>query len=133
MLYDSYHHRRGQGCFLVLPELKNKISGSAVRVPTPDASIVDLIAETEKSTTKEEVNSTFKNASEGFLKGIMGYSEKPLVSVDYIGNPLSCIIDALSTDVVQDNLVRVLAWYDNEWGYANRILDLVKYISQSEL
>lgn len=109
---------------LVLPELKGKLDGMAMRVPTPDASIVDLVVETEKSTSKEEVNAIMKKASEGALKGILGYSEEPLVSCDYIGNPLSSTVDALSTAVMGGNMVKVLSWYDNEWGYSNRVVDL---------
>ncbi len=115
---------------LVLPELKGKLDGMAMRVPTPDVSIVDLVVETEKETSVEEVNALFKKAAEGPLKGILGYSEEPLVSTDYIGNPLSSIIDAQSTYVNGGNMVKVLSWYDNEWGYSNRVVDLVEFVSK---
>ncbi|RME93498.1 MAG: type I glyceraldehyde-3-phosphate dehydrogenase [Candidatus Hydrogenedentota bacterium] len=115
---------------LVLPELKGKLDGMAMRVPTPDVSIVDLVVETEKSVSKEDVNSALKEAAEGKLKGILDYCEEPLVSHDFIGNPHSSIVDALSTNVMEGNLVKVLSWYDNEWGYSNRVVDLAVKISQ---
>ena len=113
---------------LVMPELKGKIDGIAIRVPTPNVSIVDLVASLGKDASAEEINESFRSASEGSLKGILGYTEEPLVSVDFMGNPLSGIVDGLSTKVLDRNLVKVLAWYDNEWGYANRLVDLVKFI-----
>jgi glyceraldehyde 3-phosphate dehydrogenase len=113
---------------LVLPELDGKLSGMSVRVPTPTVSLVDLTCNVSKDTSTEEVNATLKDAAEKELKGILGYSDEPLVSVDYRGNPLSSIIDALSTEVIGGNLVKVISWYDNEWGYSSRCVDLVKLI-----
>ena len=114
---------------LVLPQLKGKLDGMAMRVPTPNVSVVDLVVETDKKTSKDEVNALFKKASEGELKGILGYTELPLVSRDFLGNPLSSVIDAQSTYVSNGNLVKILSWYDNEWGYSNRVKDLMIYIS----
>ena len=114
---------------LVLPQLKGKLDGMAMRVPTPNVSVVDLVVETDKETSKDEVNALFKKASEGELKGILGYTELPLVSRDFLGNPLSSVIDAQSTYVSNGNLVKILSWYDNEWGYSNRVKDLISYIS----
>ncbi len=113
---------------LVLPELKGKLSGFAMRVPTPNVSVVDLVAELNKNVTVEEVNSIFKEASEHELKGILSYSDLPLVSIDYNNNPSSSIVDALLTMVMEGNMVKVVAWYDNEWGYSNRVVDLAAYI-----
>jgi len=113
---------------LVLPHLKGKLNGFALRVPTPTVSVTDVVFEVEKATTKEEVNAVLKAAAENELKGILGYSEEPLVSVDYKGDERSSIVDALSTMVMEGNLVKVVAWYDNEWGYSNRVADLLKYI-----
>jgi len=118
---------------LVLPELKGKLNGGAVRVPTPNVSMVDLVAELGKEVTVEEVNAAFREASEGDLKGILGYSELPLVSGDYNGNPDSSTIDALSTMVMEGNMVKVISWYDNESGYSNRVVDLVDYIASKGL
>ena len=114
---------------LVLPELKGKLHGLSIRVPTPNVSLVDLVAETEKPLTAEAVNAALKKAAEGELKGILGYSDEPLVSVDFNGNPLSSIVDGPSTSVMDGTMVKVLAWYDNEWGYSCRVRDLVKYIA----
>ncbi len=114
---------------LVLPHLKGKLDGFSMRVPTADVSIVDFVAELKRSATAEEINAALKAASEGVLKGILGYSEEPLVSVDYIGDPRSSIVDALSTTVIEGNFVKVVAWYDNEWGYSNRVCDLIRYIA----
>ncbi len=114
---------------IVIPELQGKIDGIAIRIPTPNVSFVDFVAVLEKNTTSEEVNMAFKEASEGKLKGILQYSEEPLVSVDFMANPHSSIIDAEYTRVIDNNLVKVLAWYDNEWGYSCRMKDLIKYIS----
>ncbi|WP_071460733.1 type I glyceraldehyde-3-phosphate dehydrogenase [Bacillus massilinigeriensis] len=114
---------------LVLPELKGKLNGGAMRVPTPNVSLVDLVAELDKDVTVEELNSALKEASEGELKGILGYSELPLVSRDYNGNPYSSTIDALSTMVMEGNMVKVISWYDNESGYSHRVVDLVDYIA----
>lgn len=118
---------------LVLPELKGKLTGLAVRVPTPNVSIVDFVANLSKPTTKEEVNAKLKEAAEGKLKGYMAYTDLPLVSHDFNGNPHSAIVDGLSTMMLGDRMLKVLAWYDNEWGYSNRIVDLVSYISKKGL
>jgi glyceraldehyde 3-phosphate dehydrogenase len=118
---------------LVLPELKGKLNGMAMRVPTPNVSVVDLVAELAKPASAKDINEAFKNAAEGELKGILGYSELPLVSRDYNGNPHSSIIDGLSTMVIESNLAKVISWYDNEWGYSNRVVDLVAYIGQRGL
>jgi glyceraldehyde 3-phosphate dehydrogenase len=115
---------------LVIPELNGKLNGMAIRVPTPDVSIVDLVAELEKPATAEEVNAALKKASESNLKGILGYSEEPLVSVDYIGNAHSSIVDAKSTMVLDNNFVKVLSWYDNEWGFSCRMVDLMVLIGK---
>ncbi|MBY0123830.1 type I glyceraldehyde-3-phosphate dehydrogenase [Bacillus sp. S/N-304-OC-R1] len=115
---------------LVLPELKGKLNGGAVRVPTPNVSLVDLVAELEKEVTADEVNAALKEAAEGPLKGILSYSELPLVSRDYNGDPSSSTIDALSTMVLEGNMVKVISWYDNETGYSNRVVDLVDFIAQ---
>ncbi len=115
---------------LVIPELKGKIDGFAMRVPTPNVSVVDLVALLEKDTTAEEVNAALKGAARGKLKGILDYSEIPLVSVDFMANPHSSIVDGLFTRVIEGNLVKILSWYDNEWGYSCRLVDLVKYISR---
>ncbi len=113
---------------LVLPQLKGKLSGMAMRVPTPTVSVVDLVVETEKNTTTEEVNAALKAAAEGDLKGILHFSEEPLVSMDYKQDPHSSIIDGLSTSVMGDNMVKIIAWYDNEWGYSVRVVDLVSFV-----
>lgn len=118
---------------LVLPELKGKLNGMAMRVPTPNVSVVDLVAELEREVTAEEVNAALKAAAEGPLKGILDYSELPLVSSDYNGKTSSSTIDALSTMVLEGNLVKVLSWYDNEVGYSNRVVDLVGYIASKGL
>lgn len=118
---------------LVLPELKGKLNGFAMRVPTPNVSVVDLVAELKTNVTVEEVNSALKEAANGRLKGILGYSEEPLVSSDYNGNPASSTIDALSTMVLEGNMVKVVSWYDNEWGYSNRVVDLCQYVAQRGL
>jgi glyceraldehyde 3-phosphate dehydrogenase len=114
---------------LVLPELKGKLNGGAVRVPTPNVSLVDLVAELGKEVTVDEVNAALKEAAEGDLKGILGYSEEPLVSGDYNGNNNSSTIDALSTMVMEGNMVKVISWYDNETGYSNRVVDLAEYLA----
>ena len=115
---------------LVLPELKGKIDGIAIRVPTANVSLVDLVVLLKKNVTAEEVNQAFKAASEGELKGILQYTEEPLVSVDFMANPHSSIVDGEFTRVTADNMVKVLAWYDNEWGYSCRLVDLIKFISR---
>ncbi len=114
---------------LVLPQLEGKLDGMAVRVPTPNVSLVDLVVETEKQTTEAEINSALKAAAENSLKGILEYCEVPLVSKDFNGNAASSVVDALSTKVMAGNLVKVLSWYDNEWGYSNRIFDLTKFVA----
>lgn len=113
---------------LVLPHLNGKLHGMALRVPTPNVSLVDLVVDVEKDVTVEEVNAVFKQASSEGLQGIMKYSEEPLVSVDYATTDYSAIIDALSTIVMEDNKIKVLAWYDNEWGYSARVIDLAKFV-----
>ena len=117
----------------VLPELKGKLDGIAMRVPTPNVSVVDLAVVVEKSTTKEEVNAAFKRAAEGELQGILEYSETPLVSIDFRGNPHSSILDAPYTKVMEGDFVKLLSWYDNEWGYARRCCDLVKFMFTKRL
>ncbi len=118
---------------LVIPELSGKVNGFAVRVPTPNVSMVDLTCEVEKTVTKEDVNSAMDEYSKGPLKGILYYTEEPLVSVDYNHSEYSSIVDGLLTDVTGDNLVKVVAWYDNEWGYACRIYDLVMYMAERRI
>ncbi|GAE27875.1 NAD-dependent glyceraldehyde-3-phosphate dehydrogenase [Halalkalibacter wakoensis JCM 9140] len=118
---------------LVLPELKGKLNGGAMRVPTPNVSLVDLVAELNQDVTAEEVNNALKEAAEGPLKGILHYSEEPLVSSDYNGNPHSSSIDALSTMVMEGSMVKVISWYDNESGYSHRVVDLVDYIAKQGL
>lgn len=118
---------------LVLPELKGKLNGGAMRVPTPNVSLVDLVAELNQEVTAEEVNAALKEAAEGDLKGILGYSEEPLVSGDYNGNKNSSTIDALSTMVMEGSMVKVISWYDNESGYSNRVVDLAAYIAKKGL
>jgi glyceraldehyde 3-phosphate dehydrogenase len=113
---------------LVIPELKGKLDGLSIRVPTPDVSIVDFVCTVKTKTTKEEVLKTLKDAAKTKLKGYLEVSEEPLVSVDFLGNPNSSIVDGLSISVLDGNMVKVLAWYDNEWGYSRRVVDLVKYI-----
>ena len=115
---------------LVIPEVKGKIDGTSIRVPTPDVSITELTVEVEKGTTVAEVNAAFKAAAEGALKGIVGYSEEELVSCDYIGNPHSIVLDAKSTNVIDGTLVKVSGWYDNEWGYSSRCVDLLLMVGE---
>jgi glyceraldehyde 3-phosphate dehydrogenase len=112
---------------IVYPELKGKIDGSAIRVPTPDVSLVDFSCEVEKATSKEEVNASFQKASEGELKRYLQYLAEPIVSVDLTSSPYSAVFDSLLTSVVDRHFVKVFAWYDNEWGYASRVVDLIKY------
>ena len=112
----------------VLPELNGKLNGMAMRVPTPNVSVVDLVAELEQRVEVEDVNRTLKAAAEGRLKGILAYSDEPLVSKDYNGDPHSSVIDALSTMVLDDSMVKVVSWYDNEWGYSNRCVELAAYV-----
>ncbi|MDA0999659.1 MAG: type I glyceraldehyde-3-phosphate dehydrogenase [bacterium] len=113
---------------LVLPELKGKLDGMAIRVPTQDVSVVDLVADLEKDATAEDVNAALKAAAEGPLKGILAYTDEPLVSTDFLGDPSSSIVDGLSTKVLGKRMVKVLAWYDNEWGFSCRMVDLIKKI-----
>ena len=115
---------------LVMPELKGKLNGMAIRVPTANVSVVDLTVRLGKSVTKEEVNKALQEASAGPLKGILGYSDEPLVSIDYNGCTASSTVDALSTDVIGGNLVKVVSWYDNETGFSNRMLDVAKLMSK---
>ena len=116
---------------LVLPNLKGKMNGTSMRVPTIDVSIVDLTVELEKAATKEEINAAYKKAAATpQLSKYLQYLDEPLVSRDFIGNPKSCIFDALQTDVIDGNFAKVFGWYDNEWGYSNRVVDLVAYIAQ---
>jgi glyceraldehyde 3-phosphate dehydrogenase len=115
----------------VLPALKGKLDGVALRVPVPDGSIVDLVAEVEHRTSVDIVNAAFRKAADGQMKGVLEYSEEPLVSADIIGNPHSAVFDSLSTMVLDGNLVKVFGWYDNEWGYSNRLVDMVQKMSQT--
>ncbi len=115
---------------LVIPELKGKLNGMAFRVPTPNVSVVDLAVWLKKEVTVEEINQSLLNAARGYLKGILDYNELPLVSRDYNGNSHSSIVDGLSTMVVDGNMAKVVSWYDNEWGYSCRVVDLVKYITK---
>jgi glyceraldehyde 3-phosphate dehydrogenase len=118
---------------VVIPELKGKLHGIAIRVPTATVSIVDFVADLNREATVEEVNDAFKKAAERELKGIVEYCVEPLVSSDFKGNPASAIFDALSTMVIDGNFVKVLAWYDNEWGYSCRLADLASYIANKGL
>lgn len=114
----------------VLPNLKGKLNGFSVRIPTPTVSLTDLVCELSRPVTVEEINNAFKAAAEGYMDGILGYSDEPLVSADYKGDDRSSIVDGLSTMVMSDTMVKVVAWYDNEWGYSCRIVDLVNYVAQ---
>lgn len=114
---------------LVLPELKGKLDGMAIRVPTPNVSVVDLVIELEKETTVENLNAEIRKAAEGKMKGILQYCDEPLVSVDFNGNPHSSIFDAGTTSLIGGNMVKVLSWYDNEWGFSNRMVDLLKIVT----
>jgi glyceraldehyde 3-phosphate dehydrogenase len=118
---------------LVVPELKGKLDGFAVRVPTPNVSVVDLTFTSEKPVTKESINEALKAASEGPMKGIMGYETNELVSSDFKGNPLSSIVDSPLTKTVGSNMAKVISWYDNEWGYSNRVMDLVLFLEKAGL
>lgn len=118
---------------IVIPELKGKLNGLAIRVPTPDVSLVDLVVEVSKDVTKEEVNAALKEAAEGELKGILAYTDEPLVSSDFVTTNVSSTVDSLLTMVMDGNMVKVIAWYDNEWGYSMRIIDLVKYVAMKGL
>jgi glyceraldehyde 3-phosphate dehydrogenase len=114
---------------LVIPDLKGKFDGISVRVPTPNVSLVDVVIEVEKQTSAEEVNRAFKDAANEELSGILAFSEEPLVSVDFKRNPNSSIVDAEYTKVIGGRMLKVLSWYDNEWGYSCRVRDLIKYIA----
>ncbi len=114
---------------LVLPELVGKLDGMAIRVPTPNVSVVDLVAELEKDASADDINAAMKEAAEGSLKGILEYIAVPLVSIDFNGNPHSSIFDSLATMALEGGLVKVISWYDNEWGYSNRVKDLIKYVT----
>ncbi|MBV1913348.1 MAG: type I glyceraldehyde-3-phosphate dehydrogenase, partial [Cycloclasticus sp.] len=116
----------------IFPELKGRLDGHAVRVPLANASLTDCVFEVAKKTTVEEVNQLLKSAADNELKGILGFEERPLVSIDYKTDPRSSIIDALSTMVVNDTQVKLYAWYDNEWGYVNRTIELVRMVAQSD-
>jgi glyceraldehyde 3-phosphate dehydrogenase len=118
---------------LVMPQLKGKLDGYAMRVPTPNVSVVDLVVVTDRATTTEEVNAALKAAAEGPLKGILAYTEDPVVSTDMMKNPNSSILDAQLTKVLDGNLVKVVSWYDNEWGYSCRVVDLVAFLAQKGL
>ena len=118
---------------VVFPELKGRIDGLSIRVPTPNVSIVDLSCQVQKDTTVEEVNQVFKAAAEGPLKGILQYCTDPLVSRDFNGNPHSAIFDATMTAVIDKSLVKAFGWYDNEWGYSNRVVDLIEYVAKRGL
>ncbi len=118
---------------LVLPELKGKLDGMSLRVPTPNVSVVDVVFEVSKKTTKEEVNAALKTAAEGKLKGILQFEEAPLVSIDFKGNPHSSIVDAALTSVMEGTMVKVISWYDNEWGYSNRLRDLAILVAKKGL
>ncbi len=114
---------------LVIPEVKGKLDGLAVRVPTPNVSLTDLAAVLDKTPTADEVNAAFKKHAGGPMKGILAFTEEPLVSVDFVGNPASSIVDGASTNVIDGNFVKVLSWYDNEWGYSCRCVDLANYVA----
>ena len=118
---------------LVIPELEGKFEGISVRVPTPNVSLVDVVINVEQSTDADAVNTALKAAAEGPLKGILGFSEEPLVSIDYRGNSHSSVVDADNTSVLDGNSVKILSWYDNEWGYSCRVRDLIKYIADKGL
>jgi glyceraldehyde 3-phosphate dehydrogenase len=115
---------------LVIPAVRGKIDGMAMRVPTPNVSIVDLVANVGRDTSEEQLNDAFRAAADGELSGIIGYEETPLVSVDYIGDPRSSIVDGLATIVIEGRLVKVVAWYDNEWGYSSRCVDLARVMGE---
>jgi len=117
---------------LVLPELKGKLDGMAIRVPTPNVSVIDLVATLKKNTDAVKVNAALKKASKGALKGILGFSEEPLVSIDFNGNPLSSIVDASCTKIIGENMVKVISWYDNEAGFSYRVVDLLNLIASKK-
>jgi glyceraldehyde 3-phosphate dehydrogenase len=113
---------------LVIPALKGKMDGMAIRVPTPNVSVVDLVVELEKDTTAGEINKVLKSYAEGKLKGILDFCEEPLVSIDFNGNPHSSIVDGSLTKVIGGRLVKIISWYDNEWGFSNRMVELFQYL-----
>jgi glyceraldehyde 3-phosphate dehydrogenase len=113
---------------LVLPDLKGKLNGLSIRVPTPNVSLVDIVSEVSRDVTVEEVNAALKKAAEGPMKGVLQYSEEPLVSIDLNGNDHSAIVDSKLTMVIEGKMVKALAWYDNEWGYSSRLRDLILYL-----
>lgn len=115
---------------LVIPEMKGKLTGFALRVPTPDVSIVDFVANLEEDVTVEQINQAMRDAANGRMKGILEVSDEPLVSTDYIGNPASSTLDSELTMVIEKRLVKVVAWYDNEWGYSSRVVDLIKFMTE---
>ncbi len=115
---------------LVIPAVRGKLDGMSMRVPTPDVSIVDLVVNVGRETSADEVNEAFRRYADGPMHGILAYSDEPLVSVDYTGDPASSIVDGLSTAVIEGRLVKVISWYDNEWGYSNRCVDLVRYVAE---
>jgi glyceraldehyde 3-phosphate dehydrogenase len=116
----------------VLPHLQGKLDGMAIRVPTPNVSVVDLVAEVEKDATEETVNSALKEAADGPMQGILQYCEEPCVSIDFNGNPYSSVLDAALTKVLGGKMVKILSWYDNEWGYSSRLKDLILYIDSKK-
>jgi glyceraldehyde 3-phosphate dehydrogenase len=118
---------------LVMPMLKGKLDGYSMRVPTPNVSVVDLVAVLDKNTTTEEVNAALKEAANGSLKGILGYTEDPVVSTDMLHNPNSSIVDSGMTKVLDGNLLKVVSWYDNEWGYSCRVVDLIAFLAKKGL
>jgi glyceraldehyde 3-phosphate dehydrogenase len=118
---------------LVIPELKGKMDGMAIRVPTPNVSVVDLVVELKKETTVEEVNKVLKSYADGKLKGILSFCEEPLVSIDFNGNPHSSIVDGPSTKVIGKKMAKIVSWYDNEWGFSNRMVDLLGYLFGQKL
>ena len=117
----------------VLPQLKGKMDGFAMRVPTPDVSVTDLTCELEKAATIEEINAAFKKAAAGPMSHILEYSDVPLVSIDFRGNPKSCIFDPELTKVIDGSFIKILGWYDNEWGYSNRVVDLIDFVAKKGL
>jgi glyceraldehyde 3-phosphate dehydrogenase len=118
---------------LVMPELKGKLDGYSMRVPTPDVSVVDLVALTSRNTTAQEVNDAFKAAADGPMKGILAYTDDPVVSTDMLHNPNSSIVDGQMTKVLDGNLLKVVSWYDNEWGYSSRVVDLIEFLTKKGL
>ncbi len=114
---------------VIIPDLKGKIDGFAIRVPVPDGSIIDLTAELKRNATIEEINAAFKEVADGEMKGVLEYTEDPIVSIDIVGNSHSCIFDSLLTMVIEGNFIKVIGWYDNEWGYSCRVVDLIEKAS----